>query len=116
MLEMLVTLMVMGLVFVIIAGFLPPRGQGLAARQAAQRVAQTMRVERGQAIAGGVPVRFVLPALPPWLQVVQTVPPQGLVFQPDGSASGGKILLAGGGQRLLVAVDWLTGRVQVNAE
>jgi general secretion pathway protein H len=114
-LEILVTLAVMSIVLLLIAGFLAPRGQGLAARQAAQRVAEAMRQDRGQAIASGQPVEFRLPALPAFLTVSAVMPPQGLVFEPDGSASGGAVLLTGGGQRLLISADWLTGRVQVTA-
>ncbi len=112
-LELLVTLAVMSLVLLLIAGFLAPRGQGLAARQAAQRVAEAMRQDRGQAIASGQPVRFQLPALPGFLTVRTALPPQGLVFEPDGSASGGEVFLNGGGQHILISADWLTGRVQV---
>jgi general secretion pathway protein H len=35
-------------------------------------------------------------------------------FFPDGSATGGRIGLALDGQRVEVAVDWLTGLVSVN--
>jgi len=37
-------------------------------------------------------------------------------FYPDGSASGGGVLLARDGERLAVLVDWLTGGVSVNKE
>ncbi|MDX1434393.1 MAG: GspH/FimT family protein [Gammaproteobacteria bacterium] len=32
-------------------------------------------------------------------------------FFPDGSSTGGRITVSGGGQRYLVDVDWLTGKV-----
>lgn len=35
------------------------------------------------------------------------------VFYPDGSSSGGLLLLDNGGRRFAIAVDWLTSRVQV---
>jgi general secretion pathway protein H len=34
-------------------------------------------------------------------------------FNPDGSSTGGRIVLAGAQQRMAVGVDWLTGRVTV---
>jgi general secretion pathway protein H len=34
-------------------------------------------------------------------------------FYPDGSATGGQIRLAGGGQKFVVDVNWLTGRVAI---
>jgi general secretion pathway protein H len=37
-------------------------------------------------------------------------------FYPDGSASGGGVLLARDGERLAVLVDWLTGGVSVRNE
>ncbi len=37
-------------------------------------------------------------------------------FYPDGSASGGGVLLTRDGERLAVLVDWLTGGVSVNKE
>lgn len=44
------------------------------------------------------------------------LPPDGsgivLHFHPDGSASGGGLVLSQGSRRVAVAVDWLTGRVE----
>jgi general secretion pathway protein H len=37
----------------------------------------------------------------------------GITFAPDGSSSGGRVAMAEGGRRVLVGVDWLTGRVSV---
>jgi general secretion pathway protein H len=34
-------------------------------------------------------------------------------FNPDGSSTGGRIILAEGTRRTAVGVDWLTGRVSV---
>jgi general secretion pathway protein H len=34
-------------------------------------------------------------------------------FRPDGSASGGAIVLKGGGRAATITVDWLTGNVRV---
>jgi general secretion pathway protein H len=34
-------------------------------------------------------------------------------FNPDGSSTGGRIVLAEGTRRTAVGVDWLTGRVSV---
>jgi general secretion pathway protein H len=34
-------------------------------------------------------------------------------FNPDGSSSGGRIVLADGTRRIAVGVDWLTGRVVI---
>ena len=34
-------------------------------------------------------------------------------FYPDGSSTGGRVTVAAGERRLLVDVDWLTGRVSI---
>ena len=71
------------------------------------------------AAANGVPARFCdLPAGMVLAAAVgaETVPgPRlaGISFAPDGSSSGGRIVLADGGRRVQVGVDWLTGRVSV---
>lgn len=112
-LEMLITIVVMGLTLLLIAYYARPHSHRLEAERAAQRVADVMRHDRGLAIATGRPVRFTLPELPSWLSVQAELPQQGLVFEPDGSASGGVIRLAGSGMRSLIRVDWLTGRISV---
>lgn len=111
-LELLVTLAVMALAALLIAYYAQPRSHGLEIGRAAQRVAAAMRLDRGLAIATGQPVRFSLPALPGWLNA--RMPPDGLVFEPDGSASGGAVLLGSQGLRRLISVDWLTGRISVS--
>jgi hypothetical protein len=56
-----------------------------------------------------------LPHLPAWLAVSVQAPPGGIVFAPDGSASGGRVLLDGDGRHVDVTADWLTGAVQIDA-
>lgn len=38
----------------------------------------------------------------------------GIRFFPDGSSTGGRLTLAASGQRYVISVDWLTGRVRVH--
>jgi Tfp pilus assembly protein FimT len=113
---MLITIAVMGLAMLLIANYAQPHSHRLEAERAAARVASVMRQDRGLAIATGHPVRFTLPALPGWLSVIAQVPKDGLVFEPDGSSSGGAILLAAPGMRSLISADWLTGRISILAE
>jgi hypothetical protein len=58
----------------------------------------------------------LLPArLPPaadWL--AETVTPSAIVFQPDGSATAGTVVLDDGGRFIMVSIDWLTGRVRID--
>jgi general secretion pathway protein H len=114
-LEMIVVIAVMGIAMLLIAGFGPPHSHRLETQVAAQQVAEAMRDARGRAIAQGQPVAVVLPRLPVWLSVSIQAPPGGIVFLPDGSASGGRVLLGGDRQDVAVTADWLTGRVQIDA-
>ncbi len=114
-LEMLVVIAVMGLILLLVTGYGPPRSHRVEAQAAAQQVAEAMRAARGRAIAQGQPVAFTLPHLPAWLTVSVQAPPGGIVFAPDGSASGGRVLLDGDGRDVAVTADWLTGAVQIDA-
>jgi general secretion pathway protein H len=109
--EMLVVIAVMGLALALLAYAGPPHDGWLQTQAAARQVAQAMRLARGQAIAQGRPIAFALPPLPRWLAVTEDTPRGGLVFEPDGSATGGTVRLDGAGHKITVGVDWLTGRV-----
>lgn len=113
-LEMLVVIAVMALILGLVTQFGPPRSHRLEAQAAAQSIANAMRMARGRAIAQGQPVAFVLPAVPGWLAVTVQAPPGGIIFAPDGSASGGSVRLDGSGQDLTVSANWLTGRVRID--
>ena len=110
------------------------RSRGLESRAAAGTLAQALRAARAQAIAtdhdvavaidparhvfamdGGPPHKLAadmaVAILPPAL--AGPGPVRLIRFSPDGSASGGQVLLGSGRQRLGVTVEWLTGRVSV---
>lgn len=135
-LEVLVVVAVMGLALGILANRGPLRSPSLEAREAAGEVALALRQARGLAIASNRRVAFVLDAvghayriadgvprpLPPALALSMTAAAgeagEGATaatigFLPDGSSTGGRIRLAAGSVRRVVAVDWLTGRVTV---
>jgi general secretion pathway protein H len=114
-LEMMVVILVMGLALALITGYGRPHSQWLETQAAARDVAQAMRGARGQALVQGHPVALVLPRLPAGVPVSVLAPPGGIVFAPDGSASGGRVLLGGGGHQLAVDADWLTGGVRIDA-
>jgi general secretion pathway protein H len=113
--EMLVVIVAMGLILLLVTGYGPPRSHRLEAQAAARQVAAAMRAARGRAIGQDQNVPLSLPRLPAWLAVSIQAPPGGIVFAPDGSASGGQVRLDGAGQDIAVSVDWLTGRVTVDA-
>jgi general secretion pathway protein H len=113
--EMLVVIAIMGLVLAMVTSFRQPRSQWLQNQTAARQISEALRDAHGQAIAEGHPVAPLLPHLPATMAVSVQAPPGGIVFAPDGSASGGRILLGNGASEIVVSVDWLTGRVATHA-
>ena len=122
-LEMLVVLAVLGMVAGLVIARGPMRSAGLNARVAATMLAGSLRAARSEAIATDRPVAVLINGPAGTVQIglraprsmgAQLVPPaRPIVFAPDGSSSGGQVLVAAGPQRRLVAVDWLTGRVSI---
>ena len=131
--EIMVVLVVLGLTLAIMVGRGPPRSAGLEARMAARDLAHALRAARAEAIAADREVAVTLDpgrhsfrigagpeqVLPAWLGMAVvglrgTNPASSAIrFAPDGSASGGAVVLARGREELRVGVDWLTGRVSV---
>lgn len=131
--EILVVIVILGLTATLLLARGPARSSGLEARVAASEVAQTLRLGRSLAIATDRPVVVMLDlfahrlaldgveraALPAWLplaaRMVDGAAPRRVTFSfaPDGSATGGVIILGTPGRRILVGVDWLTGRVDI---
>ena len=112
-LEMIVVIAVMGLLLAMVADYGQPRSHWLETRAAAQRVAEAMQHTRGKAIETGQPVAVALPHFPAWLNVTVQTHRRGIVFEPDGSAIGGYVMLDENGRKIIVTADWLTGRVSV---
>ncbi|MDA8253083.1 MAG: prepilin-type N-terminal cleavage/methylation domain-containing protein [Rhodospirillales bacterium] len=121
-LEMLVVLAVLGLG----TAMLLTRGHGpspaLQARAAADAVTAALRDARGRAIRDDRTVTVAIDAAAHALRPSDTAPlplpravalsaPGVIRFAPDGSSGGGSIVLAGGAERVLIRVDWLTGHV-----
>jgi general secretion pathway protein H len=115
-LEMIVVVAVMGLALALLTGAGRPKSHALEEKAAAQQVAQAMRTARGRAISQGQLVAVVLPPLPAWLAVSSEAPAGRIVFAPDGSASGGQIVLDGDGREMTVSADWLTGNVRIDGQ
>jgi general secretion pathway protein H len=131
--ELLVVIVILGLTAAVLLTRGPARSPGLEARAAASEVAQTLRLGRSRAIAADRPVAVMLDLpmhrlaldgaarapLPGWLPLAARMgdgaaPRRAVfVFAPDGSATGGIIVLGLPGRRILVTVDWLTGRVHI---
>ena len=133
--EMIVVLAVLALVLGIVLTRGPVRSARLELDGAARTVATALRAARAEAIARDHPVRVTLDAaahemrigaaaprmLPPEFALTITPalggaaskPITAIAFLPDGSSSGGRILIASAQRRVLVGVDWLTGRVSI---
>jgi general secretion pathway protein H len=133
--EMIVVLVMLGLVVGVVLTRGPMRSRTLELRAAASELAAGLRIARAQAIKLDRPVTFLIDlarhsysidgararALP--LRMALSIIAVsgdtlgrrlgGITFEPDGSATGGRIEIADGDRRLQVGVDWLTGRVSV---
>ena len=134
--EVLVTLTIIGMVLAAIPLMAGGPRPGAQARAAAIELASALRQTRSGAIAGFHDEVFYLDterrvyrvggggsekALPEDLTLSLYTARSELAgenagrirFFPDGSATGGRVTLAAGAHRYVVAVDWLTGMVEV---
>ncbi|MGE0357074.1 MAG: GspH/FimT family pseudopilin [Burkholderiales bacterium] len=97
------------------AGLRDARGTAIATQAS---VALTLDLEhRSMEVGGGgrarsLPQRLDLKLYTAQSEIVDDK--RGAIrFYPDGSSTGGRVTLAAGERRLLVDVDWLTGRVTI---
>lgn len=123
--ETLVVLVILGLALSIVAGFIPKGHGTLDLATNADGLANTLRLARSRAIARQQPIVFaavpgghgyvldgVARPLPSTL-ILSMVGTPAIRFAPDGSSSGGTVVLAAGNMTRTLRVDWLTGRVSV---
>jgi general secretion pathway protein H len=136
-LELLVVLAIIGVVLVLIPGFLLRGQPGLDVEVAARRIADALRTTRADAMQHNREELFALdveervfragPASRPvqmdrGIEVTFQTARQEQVseaigqirFFPDGSSTGGRMGLSRNDRRAAVAVDWLTGLVSVD--
>lgn len=114
-LEMLVTIVIMGLVLLLLAYAMPPNKSRLAEQSAVRQVVEAMRLARGTAIAQDQPVSLALPHFTGPVVALLQAPADRIIFAPDGSASGGQVVVTGAGETTVISADWLTGSISVNA-
>jgi general secretion pathway protein H len=128
--EMIVVLVILALIAGIVMSRGPSRSPTLEVKQAVAMVSQAMRGARAAAIAADRPVDVeidtvghsirsgsaMLTLLPGGVGIEPVAPGQArraaFRFAPDGSSSGGGVVLTEGAVRMLVTVDGLTGRVR----
>ena len=133
--EVIVTLAILGFALVLVVGYKPPWSSGLGLKGAATELASGLRLARSEAIASNRSVVLDLDLighryrvgtgaerhLPTNLSIElltiagerQAAGTGDIRFNPDGSSTGGRIALAEGQHRMAVGVDWLTGRISV---
>ncbi len=132
--EILVVLAILGVTLGVFIGRGSMKSHGLETRGAAQAIAQSLRAARAQAIAtdhdvnvvfdpvrhvfaaDATPAQTLAPGLP-FAVLPPALPGPGAAriirFAPDGSATGGEVLLGDGHRRIAISVEWLTGKVSV---
>jgi general secretion pathway protein H len=135
-LELLLVLVIAAASYALVVRFNTGGVSGAELKSAARAVAAGLRDARGTAIATQVPASLTLDIdqrsmqvsggrrprpLPQRLELKLYTAQSEIVddkrgairFYPDGSSTGGRVTLAAGERKLLVDVDWLTGRVSI---
>lgn len=133
--ELFVVLAIIGFALALVVGYGMPVGRGLDLRNSAAALVSGLRLARSEAIlnnrvvlfdldlagrrfrSGSAPVRQLPAHLTIELLTIngerRDAHSGDIRFNPDGSSSGGRISLADSRRRVLVGVDWLTGRVSL---
>jgi general secretion pathway protein H len=133
--ELLVVIAILGIMLGLIGMAGKPVSAATHARSAAQEVSGALRAARSAALMSNRSVSFTVDlasaqyqwgrrppqALPQDIKLALLTGQQQVVsaskgsirFDPDGSSSGGRVSITGGGQLWMVGVDWLSGRVSV---
>ena len=134
-LELLVVLAILAFALVLVVGYRPPWSRGFEVETLAAELASQLRAVRSEAIAEDRPAALQFDLAHRRYRAGSAVPrrlPAGVSvrlltvagerrgaasgdirFNPDGSSTGGRIVLAAGKQRVAVGIDWLTGRVSI---
>jgi general secretion pathway protein H len=133
--ELMVVLAILGLMATLVALRGPAASRNLTAKRAASELAEALKETRSLAIGLDRPVAltidrekhsFAIGKQParrlPGSFAISVATAAGEIrndavadirFEPDGSSTGGRIVLDEGGRVYRIAVDWLNGRVSV---
>lgn len=123
-LEMLVVMAILALATTLFVPLVGGHGGRVSAEAGARTMAAALGRARSQAIAGNVEARHLIDAerqAKDGLKVTLTIAGSevdgegrgAIRFYPDGSSSGGSVLFDDGAKTVTVAVDWLTGGIDV---
>jgi general secretion pathway protein H len=130
--EVIVTLAILGFTLALVVGYKPPWSGALGLRGTAAELASQLRLARSEAVLRNRSIGFEIDVaahqirvgdraaqqLPPALTIVlltiagerRDVSKGDIRFNADGSSSGGRISLADGTLKVAVGVDSLSGR------
>jgi general secretion pathway protein H len=118
-LELIVVIIVLGLLAGIVATRGPLRNDRLELNASAWALANALDLARSRAIATGQVIAvttsesgFIANEGPFSLPEGETMSRARVLFTPAGLSSGGTIILGSHSGRILLSVNWLTGRVQ----
>ena len=132
--ELLVVIAILGVMLALVGIGTNPVSPAMHAESAAMEISAALRASRSAALMGNRSVDFTLELAPPGYRrggEMRRLPPDiklslmtgqdqllsanagRIRFDPDGASSGGRISVLGGGQKWMVGVDWLSGRVSV---
>lgn len=117
--EMIVVIVIMGLVAGLVLVRQPLHSAGMDAEATVRALTSALRSARTRAIVQGRDVAVttdtggftvdggLMRLLPPG----EALTAAQVVFTPEGGSSGRTLLLTAGTRRIVVSIDWLTGRV-----
>jgi general secretion pathway protein H len=134
--ELLLVLLILGIAYGLSAPLLSNGSVGLELKAAARQIAAGLRQARSLAASGhietvltldveknnfsisGDPKTYTLPrklifSLFTAQSELQDEAAGSIRFFPDGSSTGGRVMIAAGNEKLSVDVNWLTGRVSI---
>jgi general secretion pathway protein H len=117
--EMVVVIVILAMIAGLVLVRHPWHSTGLDIEATTRALTSALRFARSRAIAQDRDVSvvitenaFVVDGGAPWvLPPGEVLSAAQIVFMPDGGSSGATIVLAAGGRRIAVSVNWLTGRV-----
>jgi general secretion pathway protein H len=118
--ELIVVIVIMAMVAGLVMVKQPWHSAGLNTDATLRALMNGLRMARSRAIAQDREIEvvtanggFSIDGATPWaVPADETLSASQVVFMPDGGSTGGTVLLVAGPRRIVVEVNWLTGRVR----